>query len=82
MLSLAKKYAELYPKTDDKKEKKGKAVKEEKPKQEKKPKKELDGDEDDDLPKQPKAKDPYAGLPKRLGIHTTPIYSPAVVCVH
>ncbi|PFX21901.1 elongation factor 1-gamma-like [Stylophora pistillata] len=65
-----KKYAELHPKQDEKKEKKPKATKEEKPKQEKpkkekkeKPKKEED-DEEDDLPKQPKAKDPYAGLPK------------------
>lgn len=60
----AKKYAELHPKTDEKKEKKAKAAKEEKPKQEKKqkPKKE---EEEDDIPKEPKSKDPYADLPKR-----------------
>lgn len=72
----------MHPKTDEKKEKKGKAAKEEKPKQEKKekPKKEQDNDDDDDgLPKAPKAKDPYAGLPKRLEIHAIHIYVPVVV---
>ena len=69
-VSSAKKYGELHPKKEEKKEKKGKekAAKEEKPKQEKpkqeKAKKQA-AEEEDDLPKEPKFKDPYAGLPKR-----------------
>ena len=65
-----KKYAELHPK-EDRKEKKGKekAAKEEKPKQEKpkqeKAKKPEPEQEEDDIPKEPKDTDPYAGLPKR-----------------
>ena len=40
-------------------------MKEEKPKQGK-PVKEKKQEEEEDLPPAPKAKDPYAGLPKRL----------------
>ena len=84
-VSTAKKYAELHPKTDEKKEKKGKAAKEEKPKQEKpkqekkeKAKKEKEEEEEEDVPKEPKAKDPYAGLPKRLenySVHDCRVYA-------
>ncbi|CAH3181944.1 unnamed protein product, partial [Porites lobata] len=64
-----KKYAELHPKKEEKKEKK---AKEEKPKQEKakqeKPKKQEkkkeEPEEEDDTPPPPKFVDPYAGLPK------------------
>ena len=67
-----KKYAELHPKEEkkgkektpkDEKPKQGKA-KQEKQKQEK-AKKTDSAEEDDGIPKEPKAKDPYAGLPKR-----------------
>ena len=56
----AKKFAELHPKKDDKKEKK-KGPKEEK--QKKEVKKEVKEEEEE--PKPVKEKDPYAGLPPR-----------------
>ena len=70
IISSGKKYAELHPKKEEKKEKK---AKEEKPKQEKakqeKPKKQEkkkeEPEEEDDVPPPPKFVDPYAGLPKR-----------------
>ena len=70
IISSGKKYAELHPKKEEKKEKK---AKEEKPKQEKakqeKPKKQEkkkeEPEEEDDAPPPPKFVDPYAGLPKR-----------------
>ena len=70
IISSGKKYAELHPKKEEKKEKK---AKEEKPKQEKakqeKPKKQEkkkeEPEEEDDTPPPPKFVDPYAGLPKR-----------------
>ena len=69
LVFLGKKYAELHPKEDKKGKEKEKTPKDEKPKQQK-PKKlpEPKEEEEDDLPKEPKSKDPYAGLPKRYKI--------------
>ena len=78
ILSTAKRYNELYPK---KKENKKEGKKESKKKEQtettttpvESKKKEVDDqqhDEDeDDVPRQPKLKDPYADLPKRYHIH-------------
>ena len=65
IISSGKKYAELHPKKEEKREKK---AKEEKPKQEKPKKQEKqkeEPEEEDDAPPPPKFVDPYAGLPKR-----------------
>ena len=71
IISSVKKYAELHPKKEEKKEKKvkeEKKPKQEKPKQEKpkkQEKKKEEPEEEDDAPPPPKFVDPYAGLPKR-----------------
>ena len=77
---IAEKYNELFPKEkkkekaeekEAKKPKESKKPKEEKPKETKKakepekPKEQKDDEEDDDMPKEPSIKDPYADLPKR-----------------
>ena len=68
MVFVGKKYAELHPKEDKKGKEKEKTPKDEKPKQQKPKKLPEPEEEEDDLPKEPKSKDPYAGLPKRYKI--------------
>lgn len=68
ILSLAKKYNELFPKQkkEKKEDKKPKEQKKQEPKKEPKKKEPEPDEEEDDAPKPPKFVDPYADLPKRF----------------